>query len=89
MPNLTEEELKKALEQIEQSIIDNIGIGEREKVQEQNSIHEIEGVQEQLKKDYEWIKQLIDSQNEPADPTYTLGNYKDRIYRKSRIDYDI
>lgn len=89
MANNTEEELLQALQDIQNTIIDNIGIGEREKIQEKNSVHEFEGIQEQLKKDYEWIKQQIQNNKEPENPEYILGNYRDRNYRKQRIDYDI
>ena len=88
MPNLTNEELQEVLLKIQQDIIDNIGTGESEKVQEKNSTLEIKGLQEQLKKDYAWIKQQIEDSKE-EDNTYTLGNYRDRIFRKRRIDYDI
>lgn len=88
MPNLTKEQLEEVLENIQQQIVDNIGTAESEKVVEKNSSVEMKGLQEQLKKDYNWIKQQIENSSN-SQPQYELGNYKDRIYRKERIDYDI
>lgn len=81
----TKEDLLIALEKAQQTIIENIGIGEEEKVQEKGSSHEFKNIQEQLKRDIIWLTQELNK----TENQYELGNINSRIYRKHKLDYEL
>lgn len=79
--NIDLNDVKKIIKML---LIQNIGSGESEKVQEGTSRYEVSNQQEQLKKDYLWIENLIKSEK---DDEYKPGNVNQRLVRKHITDF--